>query len=506
MAQNEETAAIICNPEKLRDTNLIKDVWNSLEKDFTFLYIYTEKEDITRSLKDFKTLGSKTTILNSEEDLEQTVSNLKNSQKLVSIFYLKDDTQFNTYIQENYKDKYNCDIKIITISENNKLDFDSPEWLNADTSKDINDNIKYLQENCYKINKKFCLYADHELLENLKVMVTLKKPIFVYGERGSGKTTTIEHAVKALLNIKADKKFVSVACGTLVENLAKSELFGHVKGAFTGAIDEKEGFVQAANGGCLYLDEIQDLSKEVQRMLIKGIENHTFYKVGTTESYPSNFLLICSSNRPLNELKDLLWEDFYDRISTFQIKIPSIEEQKEKNKNFISECLPNIWENYKNKCSTPQFFDSYSKLDPQTSGKIIFALNNNTLRGNFRDIEKLLAYIELYALNTIVKNIKGEDDKKAINKNIDTAISEWKFLIGERNSHLPDAIPSQLTDDFIKKQNWKALNRMFKTWLAEQAVRIYGSEYKAAKNLHVDKNTIHNNLPENQNDMIETED
>ena len=116
------------------------------------------------------------------------------------------------------------------------------------------------------------------------------------------------------------------------------------------------------------------------------------------------------------------------------------------------------------------------------------------MRGNFRDIQKLLAYIELYALNDVVILIKGQTSEKQINDNIDKAISKWELFINERNSYLPDFIPPAITEDFIKTQTWKSLNKMFKTWIAEQSVKIYGSVNAAAANLDVDKNSIRNNL------------
>ncbi len=346
------------------------------------------------------------------------------------------------------------------------------------------------------------VFSTQEELDTIRNMIAMKRPIFLIGERGTGKTTIVEKYIKKCLNI-SDKNFVSIACGTLEPALAKSELFGYEKGAFTGANKTTEGKIKKANNGCLFLDEVQDLSKEVQRMLIKGIEDHKFCRVGSTESYESNFVLVCSSNRPISELRQSLYDDFYDRICFLPHKVKSFEERKTEDVYFISKCLPIIWLNYKQKCSSKEAFPGYNWLEEydipsqkdSIKKRLIDVLMNNTLNGNYRDIIKLLGFLELYAFNVNV--FRQSPDNETINKNINVAIEKWQDYITERN--LTEEInnaPETFSDDFIKKQTWKNLNKMFKSWVAEQGVRIYGSVNAAAEKLAVDKNVIRNNLQE----------
>lgn len=367
-----------------------------------------------------------------------------------------------------------------------------PYWVQDESDKD-DDKIKC--DDLYLICSK-------EELHNIENMTVIKKPIFLIGERGTGKTTIVEKYIKQCLGTP-DKNFVSIACGTLEPALAKSELFGYEKGAFTGAIKRTEGKIKKANNGCLFLDEVQDLSKEVQRMLIKGIEDHKFYRVGGTEPYESNFFLVCSSNRPMSELRQSLYDDFYDRICFLPYKIKSLEEQKSEDGNFISKCLPIIWLNYKLKCSSSYQFPGYHRLEEYDipsqkdpiKKRLIEVLKNNTLKGNYRDINKLLGYLELYVFNA--KLFNPTPSNETINQNINFAIKEWQDYITERN--LTEEInnaPETFSDDFIKKQTWKNLNKMFKSWVAEQGVRIYGSVNAAAEKLAIDKNVIRNNLQE----------
>lgn len=447
--------------------------WQTIIKDFVLqnsspekgqnLVIYSQQEKYLREILQNKTIS----IIG--DDVYHTLNPL-------CIYYLKDDVDI-----ENELKKSNT--KIMSIDSENNIEI--PEW----AKNDIIFDGDYAAEKCNE-TYIFSKTEDFNILNN---MLCLKKPIFILGERGSGKTTIIQNYINKSYFFPDDKnkKIVSIACGTLEPNLAKSELFGHTKGAFTGAEHDKTGAIKEADGGILYLDEIQDLSKEIQRMLIKVIEEHKFYRIGDTKLDESNFLLICSSNKSLNELKDILYDDFYDRISTFQYKIKSIEEQKLNDKDFISRCLPYVWRNYREKCvSKNQFFD-YNQLDEFYSQErkssikdlIISALNRNTLKGNYRDIEKLLGYIELYALNA--RLFSTFPDKNQITKNIELAIKKWESDLQERNSFSPN-----LTEAFIEKQTWEGINKMFKSWIAEQAVNTYGSATAAAKALKVDKNSI----------------
>lgn len=278
-----------------------------------------------------------------------------------TLYYWMDDTESEKQVQEYPKKYKNLCIKKIKKGKSNSCAFEIPDW--AKKQKDT--NYYYVEDNNGGWTS---YYVGKDVLDDLNCMVKIKKPIFVIGERGSGKTSLIQTYIKEKLGLKDENKFVSVACGTLEPERAVSDLFGYVRGAFTGAAKNgHKGYVEQANGGCLYLDEVQDLSKEIQRKLLKCLQEHTFRKLGSEKEEKSNFLLVCSSNRPLSELKKLMYEDFYDRISTFQIKIKSIEEQKEEQKatgkSFIEKILPSVWNNYQKTASSKFYFRKYEDLD-----------------------------------------------------------------------------------------------------------------------------------------------
>lgn len=422
-----------------------------------------------------------------EDEYKEIIKNL------VHIYFFENDKSAEEEFR-SYYEKSPGQYVIRTFDIKGKKEI--PYWVENETITD--DDKIHKSAKCDDLY----IFSTQEELDTISNMLAIKRPIFLIGERGTGKTTIVEKYIKKCLEI-SDKNFVSIACGTLEPALAKSELFGYEKGAFTGATKRTEGKIKKANKGCLFLDEVQDLSKEVQRMLIKGIEDHKFYRVGSTEPYESDFVLVCSSNRPISELRESLYDDFYDRICFLPHKVKSLEEQKDEDENIISKCLPIIWVNYKQKCSSKEAFPGYGWLDEYDipsqkdpiKKRLIDVLMNNNLKGNYRDIIKLLGFLELYAFN---RNISRQSpSNETINKNINFAIKEWQNYITERN--LTEEInnaPETFSDDFIKKQTWKNLNKMFKSWVAEQGVRIYGSVNAAAEKLAVDKNVIRNNLQE----------
>ncbi|WP_028323814.1 sigma-54-dependent transcriptional regulator [Desulfatirhabdium butyrativorans] len=152
--------------------------------------------------------------------------------------------------------------------------------------------------------------------------------VFIWGESGTGKEL-VARAVHANSR-RADKVFFAVDCGTLSGNLLASELFGHAKGAFTGADREKEGIFKLADGGTVFLDEISNISLEVQGMLLRFLESREFLPVGGTSVQHVHVRLIFATNQNLQAMVDsgTFRQDFYYRIFVYPIVIPALRERK----------------------------------------------------------------------------------------------------------------------------------------------------------------------------------
>jgi DNA-binding NtrC family response regulator len=153
--------------------------------------------------------------------------------------------------------------------------------------------------------------------------------VLIVGESGTGKEL-IANAIH-YKSLRARKPFIKVNCAALPKELVESELFGHTKGAFTGAHADKEGLVQHAAGGSLMLDEIAEMPVELQPKLLRVLQERSYRKIGSERTYAVDFRLISSTNRPpADAIRDgLLRDDLFYRISTITIHVPPLRDRSE---------------------------------------------------------------------------------------------------------------------------------------------------------------------------------
>ncbi|HEX3010125.1 MAG TPA: sigma-54 dependent transcriptional regulator [Bacteroidales bacterium] len=171
--------------------------------------------------------------------------------------------------------------------------------------------------------------AIENVMQVIKKVAKTDANVLVIGENGSGK----ELIVREIHNNsrRAEEAFISVDIGTIAETLFESEMFGHIKGAFTDAREDKTGWFETASGGTLFLDEIGNLSLTMQSKLLTAIQNRVIYKVGSRTPIPFDIRLVCATNKNLKEMvaKDLFREDLYYRINTIEMIIPPLRERGE---------------------------------------------------------------------------------------------------------------------------------------------------------------------------------
>lgn len=154
-------------------------------------------------------------------------------------------------------------------------------------------------------------------------------PIMIYGESGTGKEL-VANEIHMQSNRK-DKPFISVNCGAIPENLIESEFFGYKKGAFTGASDNRIGFLEQAGGGTLFLDEIGEISIPMQIKLLRTLDAYPFSPIGSDRRITPSFRLIAATNKNIEDLmhNKILRNDFYYRINVVTINVPPLRERKE---------------------------------------------------------------------------------------------------------------------------------------------------------------------------------
>jgi len=197
---------------------------------------------------------------------------------------------------------------------------------------------KKLRDRQKQINKRLTK-KDGPLIGKSQVMGNVLKVIdkvaatdanvLVIGENGTGK----ELIAREIHNNsgRAEEVFISINIGTITDTLFESEMFGHIKGAFTDAREDKPGWFETASGGTLFLDEIGNLSLTMQSKLLAAIQNRIIYKVGSKTPIPFDIRLICATNKNLEEMvsKNLFREDLYYRINTIVIEIPPLRDRGE---------------------------------------------------------------------------------------------------------------------------------------------------------------------------------
>src|SRR5438094_1682594 len=168
-----------------------------------------------------------------------------------------------------------------------------------------------------------------EVLVKLEQMAPVTSTVLIQGESGTGK----ELVAKALhdLSPRRGKAFIAVNCSALPETLLESELFGHEKGAFTGAAERRLGRFELADHGTIFLDEIGDVPLSVQVKLLRVLESRTFFRVGGTQPIKVDVRVVAATNRPLKESVAVgeFREDLYYRLSVLTIYLPPLRERKE---------------------------------------------------------------------------------------------------------------------------------------------------------------------------------
>jgi DNA-binding NtrC family response regulator len=219
----------------------------------------------------------------------------------------------------------------------------------------------------------------------------LKVPVLLLGERGTGKTTLASwiRVNSPYRRKENDTAWPSVACGQYSAETMRAELFGHEKGAFTGALRKQVGLLATAHGDTLFLDEVGDISKDLQRLLIRALEEKQFLPLMAKVPVQSDFRLLTATNRPFEKLEKELDADFLDRISPLRLHLPALRE--------IPEDLPWLWE-YVFHAAAGRATTPVLELAREQHARIVEQLRRHSLPGNLRDLFQV-AYRLLAALS-----------------------------------------------------------------------------------------------------------
>ncbi|MBR3467748.1 MAG: sigma-54-dependent Fis family transcriptional regulator [Bacteroidales bacterium] len=253
------------------------------------------------------------------------------------------------------------------------------------------------------------LWGDSPKMTDLRRMTEKIAPteatVLITGENGTGKDMLANEIHR--LSARAGKPMVSVDIGSLSETLFESELFGHVKGAFTDARTDHTGKFELANGTTLFLDEIGNIPLNLQAKLLRVLQNRCVTKVGDTKSVPIDIRLICATNRDLPAMvrEGRFREDLYYRINTVTLQLPPLRERTDE-----IAALANSF--------TIRYAKKYRRNVTGVSDEAIALLSHCRWPGNVRELQNCIEKAVILADNSILQPEDLQIDKSALNTGI----------------------------------------------------------------------------------------
>lgn len=288
-----------------------------------------------------------------------------------------------------------------------------------------------------------------QLWQFAKQVAPTNMSVLITGESGTGKEYVAQYIHDH--SERANKKFVAVDCGALPENIASSELFGHVKGAFTGATHDKVGQFEYADGGTLFLDEIGNLAYETQVKLLRVLQEQSIKRVGDTKDIKIDVRVIAATNEMLQSAIDdnAFRLDLYHRLNEFELTTPALRHRPEDFEDFVKFFI---------KIASQEL----NKAVPRISIKLIERLSYYDWPGNLRELKNLM--------------------KRAVLLAQDGEILE---------AHLPQAI---LGKEQPKVNLKDAKEHQEKQLILEELEKQRYNKSKVAKALDIDRSTLYNKL------------
>ena len=327
---------------------------------------------------------------------------------------------------------------------------------------------RLLQENRFYRQELLARYQFKNVIGQTPPMVQVYKTIakvaetrstvLLYGESGTGK----ELVARSIHynSPRNHRPFIPIDCASLVENLLETELFGHVRGAYTGAIGSKKGLFEEAEGGTVFLDEVANINLSVQAKLLRFLQDHEIKRVGGTENLTVDVRIVAATNHLLEPLvrEGKFREDLFYRLNVVTITLPPLRERKED--------IPLLANHFLQK-----FSEEYKKAISHISPEALDVLNQYSWPGNVRELE-----------NTIERAI---------------VLSAHPIILPEDlPQNLLGAIPHETLDDLKRKyplvsEKLLSLKDVEKNYVLKVLKETRGNKKKAAEILGIDRTTLY---------------
>lgn len=301
-----------------------------------------------------------------------------------------------------------------------------------------------------------CSPALDSLIRSAKIVAATDVTVLLKGETGTGKEVFATAIQKS--SHRADKTFISLNCAALPESLIESELFGHKKGAFTGATSDKRGLLQAANGGTLFLDEINSLPLSIQAKLLRFLESGECFALGETKPYKVDVRVISATNVDLNKQieKAEFRSDLYFRLNVVPLELPTLTQRAEDIELLIKHFIEH-------------FSRTYGIAAPIFSKQTLKVLKHYDWPGNVRELRNLCERLCILLGNKTV-----EPDN----------------LPSEFTAKLADKVSGVKVTDFVLPESGLKLDTLEADLIAQALQRTNGNRSKSARLLGISRDTL----------------
>ena len=296
-----------------------------------------------------------------------------------------------------------------------------------------------------------------EIEELIDAMAPSDANVLIVGESGVGKEV-IANAIHSRSR-RAGQPVVKLNCAAFPQTMIEGELFGYVKGAFTGAVQDFPGMIGAADGGTLFLDEISDMPADLQTRFLRVLQEREYRPLGSTQTMKADFRAIASTNRPIAQAlaENRLRSDLYYRLNTFQIEVPPLRKRKEDIPPLIAQFLK-------------QFSQQLGKPEPEVSPDAFQKLLDYSWPGNVRELQNAIEYAVVLAREGMIGV-----------KELPTEIQLPPELQQAERSALPHSGVQTLDD-------------LERTAILQALAECRGNKKKAAELLGIQRPTLYNKM------------
>ena len=295
-----------------------------------------------------------------------------------------------------------------------------------------------------------------ELEELIGAMAPSDANVLITGESGVGKevVANVIHSKSR----RAGKPLVKLNCAAFPQTMIESELFGYVKGAFTGAMNDFPGMIAEARGGTLFLDEISEMPADLQTRFLRVLQEREYRSLGSTRMLKADFRVITATNRPIAQAlaENRLRSDLYYRINTFQIEVPPLRERKED--------IPPLVNTF-----VQRFAKQLGKAEPTIAPEAFQKLSDYSWPGNVRELQNAIEYAVVLARNDII------------------GIKELPTEI-----QLPPAL--QTSPAPVRRSGVASLDDMERETILQALTQTHGNKKKAAELLGIQRPTLYNKM------------